>query len=639
MFTSLLIANRGEIAARVIRTAKRLGIRTVAVFSDADADAVHVHQADSAFRIGPAPAAESYLRGEAIIEVARRAGAEAIHPGYGFLSENAGFARAVEAAGIAFVGPKPETIEVMGSKAEAKRLMKEAAVPLAPGYEGEDQATATIQAEADRIGYPVLLKAAAGGGGKGMRIVREAAGLRGELESAKREAMSAFGDDRFIVEKYLDAARHLEVQVFGDGRGEAVHLFERDCSVQRRYQKVIEEAPAPKLPAEVRERLLAAGVQAARAVDYRGAGTVEFLYDSADGVYFMEMNTRLQVEHPVTELVTGTDLVEWQLRVAAGEGLPKRQSEIACEGHAVEGRLYAEDAERGYLPSTGTLTKLSLPRGRGVRIDSGVRQGGAVTPHYDPMIAKVIAHGPDRAAACARLADALGKVRIEGVTANAGFLRRIVTHPAFLEGGVTTKFLDAEGAGVTEAPDVPPALAALAALWRHLSAGPGFRLNLPRTVHAAFDGGKVTLKEDAPGGWSGEAMGDTVNLARVRITDRGASALIGEARVEARIGRTATGLAITAGGERHALTLSDPLARKGTAADAAGLLSPMPATVTGVMVAEGDAVTAGTPLVTIEAMKMEHVIKAPSDGRITNVPYAKGDSVKEGAALVGFEAA
>ena len=638
MFSKVLIANRGEIAVRVIRTCRRLGVRTVAVFSDADADAPHVRQADEAYRIGPPPAAESYLRGEAILDVAERAGAEAIHPGYGFLSENAGFARACEARGVVFVGPRAETIEVMGSKAAAKDLMAKAGVPLSPGYQGEDQSAERFRAEAEAIGYPVLLKATAGGGGKGMRIVRAAGELEGELESAKREARSAFGDDRFLVEKFLDASRHLEVQVFGDGEGEVVHLFERDCSVQRRYQKVIEEAPAPALPPTVRQRLLGAGVEAARAVRYRGAGTVEFLYDGKDAVYFMEMNTRLQVEHPVSELVTGLDFVEWQLRVAAGEGLPLRQDQIACEGHAVEARLYAEDPARGYLPSTGTLTALSLPRGRGVRVDQGVSKGSVVTPYYDPMIAKVIGYGPDRQAALTRLADALGKVRVEGVTANAGFLRRIVTHAAFREGGVTTGFLDAHPAvAAGEGPDAQAL--ALAALWRGLSAGDGFRLNGPRRASVETEEGAARLTETAPGAWSGEAGGEAVALSGVRVSPRGVAAVADGARLEARVSERDGVLTVRTETGAHRLTLADPLARAGGAgADAAGLLSPMPATVTNVLVAAGDRVTAGQPLVTIEAMKMEHVIKAPSDGTVTAVGFAKGDSVAEGVALVGFEA-
>ncbi len=545
-----------------------------------------------------------------ILDVARRAGAEAIHPGYGFLSENAGFSRACEAAGVIFVGPTAETIEAMGSKSRAKDLMAKAGVPLSPGYQGEDQSPQTFAREAARIGYPVLLKATAGGGGKGMRIVREKSELEGELQSAKREAVSAFGDDRFLVEKFLEGPRHLEVQVFGDGRGGVVHLFERDCSVQRRYQKVIEEAPAPRLPTEVRERLLSAGVEAARAVSYRGAGTVEFLYDGRENVYFMEMNTRLQ--------------------------------EMSIRGHAVEARLYAEDPSRGYLPSTGTLTTLSLPRGRGVRIDAGVKQGGEVTPYYDPMIAKVIGHGTDRAAALSALAGALSGVRVEGVTTNAAFLHAIVTNQAFAEGGVTTRFLEAEGRDAAEARKASPTDLALAALWLSLSDGSAFRLNGPRRVRSVFEGEEpvpVSLEEEAPRRWTGMAGAEAVALDEVSVSPRGVTALEGGARLSAKLSGSGGGVVLAQKGPLLALRLHDPLARAGAgAADAASLLSPMPATVTNVLVEAGQAVEAGTPLLTIEAMKMEHVVKAPKDGKVTELPFGKGDSVKEGAALVGFEA-
>ncbi|WP_031550232.1 acetyl/propionyl/methylcrotonyl-CoA carboxylase subunit alpha [Parvularcula oceani] len=645
MISKLLIANRGEIALRVLKTARRLGIRTVAVFSEADRNAPHVRQADEAFLTGPAPAAESYLRGDAILDVAERAGADAIHPGYGFLSENAGFARACEKRGITFVGPTAETIEVMGSKSRAKDLMEKAGVPLAPGYQGEEQSAEVFEREARRIGYPVLLKAAAGGGGKGMRIVREERALRGELESAQREAKSAFGDDRFLVEKFLKTPRHVEVQVFGDGRGNIVHLFERDCSVQRRYQKVIEEAPAPDLPANVRTRLLEAGVEAARAVSYRGAGTVEFLYDGKDSVYFMEMNTRLQVEHPVTEGVTGIDLVEWQLRIASGEDLPLTQDEIACEGHSVEARLYAEDPAKGYMPSTGRLDTLRLPRGRGIRIDAGVAEGDTVTPFYDPMIAKVIAKAETREAALARLADALARTRVRGVTTNADFLRRIVTHEDFVAGAVSTAFLDEAGEAVTRGRAPEPPVLALAAIWRTAQAGGGFRLNLPAAAHARFEGPDgplaVTMDEVAAGRWEGAVGGEALTLEAVETDGKGASALIGGRRLALRFDEAPGGLAFGSGRDaRGELAYHDPLTAAGDGgADAAGLLSPMPATVTGVLVDVGAEVEADTPLLTIEAMKMEHVVKAPGAGTVRELPFAEGDSVAEGVLLVGFDAA
>ena len=408
MFDAVLIANRGEIACRVIRTLKRLGIRAIAVYSDADQGALHVAQADQAIRIGPAPASESYLRADAILDAARRAGAQAIHPGYGFLAENAGFARACRDAGLIFVGPSPEAIETMGAKDRAKAVAAAAEVPLVPGHHGGAQDDASLLEAAHELGFPVLLKAVAGGGGKGMRVVARPDEFAAALEGARREAQAAFGDERMLLERYLDAPRHIEVQVFGDRHGQVVHLFERDCSVQRRHQKVLEEAPAPGISAQQRAALGATAVRLARAIDYTGAGTIEFLMDQSGAFYFMEMNTRLQVEHPVTEMITGLDLVEWQLRVAAGERLPLSQKEIALAGHAIEGRLYAEDPEHGFLPSTGTLAHARLPAsGPSVRVETGVRAGDRISPFYDPMLAKIVVWGPDRAAALRRLREAL----------------------------------------------------------------------------------------------------------------------------------------------------------------------------------------------------------------------------------------
>jgi len=463
MFSKLLIANRGEIACRIIRTAQRLGIRTVAVHSDADSRALHVKLADEAVAIGPAPARDSYLRGEAIIGAARATGAAAVHPGYGFLAENADFAAACGAAGLVFVGPSVAAIRAMGNKAAAKALMAAAGVPVVPGYQGDDQSDGRLAAEAGRIGYPVLLKAVAGGGGKGMRIVTTPADFAACLAAARREARAAFGDDAMLVEKYLAGARHLEVQVFGDGGGRVVHLFERDCSIQRRHQKVLEEAPAPGLGAGERRSLCALAVRAARAVDYRNAGTVEFIAAADGPCYFMEMNTRLQVEHPVTEFITGLDLVEWQLRVAAGEPLPLTQEQILLTGHAIEVRLCAEDPARDFLPATGTLAELVLPpTGPAVRVDAGVQAGDAVTVHYDSLLAKLIVHGPDRAAAVRELQSALAATRVAGVRTNRDFLLAIATHPAFAAGGVHTGFIDAHRAGLTgeartAAPSAPSA--------------------------------------------------------------------------------------------------------------------------------------------------------------------------------------
>ncbi|PIW25862.1 MAG: 3-methylcrotonyl-CoA carboxylase, partial [Rhodospirillales bacterium CG15_BIG_FIL_POST_REV_8_21_14_020_66_15] len=470
MFKSLLIANRGEIACRVIATARRLGIRTVAVFSDADRAAMHVALADDAVRIGPAPAAESYLNQGAILDAVRETGAEAVHPGYGFLSENPAFAEAVAAAGAVFVGPPPSAIKAMGLKDAAKKLMQDAGVPVVPGYLGDDQDAGTLAREADKIGYPVLIKAVAGGGGKGMRRVDGAADFQAALEGARREAAASFGDDRMLIEKYLTRPRHIEVQVFADSHGDAVHLFERDCSLQRRHQKVIEEAPAPGMTPELRTRMGAAAVTAAKAIKYQGAGTVEFILDGKDGLaqgafFFMEMNTRLQVEHPVTEMITGQDLVEWQLRVAAGEPLPCAQEELRIDGHAVEARLYAEDPANGFLPASGTLHHLAFPQAtRSVRIDTGVAEGDTVTPFYDPMIAKVIAHGADRTEALDRLTAALNATEVAGMATNRRFLARLAAHAGFRRGEVDTGLIDRDLDALAE-PDAPsPALLACAAL-------------------------------------------------------------------------------------------------------------------------------------------------------------------------------
>ncbi|NDP43365.1 MAG: acetyl-CoA carboxylase biotin carboxylase subunit, partial [Aromatoleum sp.] len=443
MFEKILIANRGEIACRVARTARRMGLRTVAVYSDADAGALHVAACDEAYRLGPPPPRESYLLGDTIIEIARRAGAQAIHPGYGFLSENAQFAAACASAGIAFIGPPPAAIAAMGSKSAAKNIMGAAHVPLVPGYHGDDQDPKLLAREAAKIGFPVLIKATAGGGGKGMKVVERAQDFAAALASAQREAKAGFGDDRVLIEKYLTAPRHIEIQVFADMHGSAVYLFERDCSVQRRHQKVLEEAPAPAMKPEHRRAMGEAAVAAAKAIGYVGAGTVEFIaadtFASDGAFYFMEMNTRLQVEHPVTEMITGLDLVEWQLRVAAGEPLPLRQQDLAIRGHAIEARIYAEDPDRGFLPSIGRLAHLRAPATtRSLRVDTGVRAGDEITPYYDPMIAKLIAHGEDRAAALRRLAEALAEYEIVGVATNVAFLQRVVAHHAFASGDVDT---------------------------------------------------------------------------------------------------------------------------------------------------------------------------------------------------------
>ncbi|MEM7739978.1 MAG: biotin carboxylase N-terminal domain-containing protein [Pseudomonadota bacterium] len=654
MFSKLLIANRGEIAVRVIRTARAMGIKTVAVYSDADAHAMHVRLADEAYRLGPPAASESYLLSDRIIGIAQECGAEAIHPGYGFLSENAGFSQACADAGIAFVGPKPPTIEAMGSKARAKELMSEAGVPMLPGYQGQDQSITTFRAEADRIGYPVLLKAAAGGGGKGMRIVERAEDLEGELESAKREAMSAFGDDRFIVEKFLGAPRHVEVQVFGDTHGNVVHLFERDCSVQRRYQKVVEEAPAPNLPDDVRASLHQAAVDAARKVDYVGAGTVEFLYDGAEGVYFMEMNTRLQVEHPVTEEITGLDLVEWQLRVAAGEPIPLAQEDIVANGHAVEVRLYAEDPLENYLPQVGRLTSFEIDEpardfGQGVvRVDTGVEAGDAITPFYDPMIAKVIAFSDTRADAIATLSDSLAEGQIGGLVTNRDFLIDILRHGAFTAAPPATTFLKATGLEGERGPLEPLHAAAAVMVLAGIIDGErlGFRLNAAdvaqaflvdrgerRTARVTFDGHQWYALIDGESHTLHLSDGGDDGLI---MTIDDASLILDDGWVEP--GGGAVILQTPEASVRVPLFNPFEAAGQGDAAEQA-LSSPMPATVTGVLVARGDAVAAGDTLMTLEAMKMETVIKAPHDGTVDAVHFQSGDSVKKGALLLGLSAA
>jgi 3-methylcrotonyl-CoA carboxylase alpha subunit len=656
--TSLLIANRGEIACRVARTARAMGIRTIAVYSDADADAPHVRACDEAWAIGPAPAAESYLVVERILDVAKRSGADAVHPGYGFLSENAGFAEACEAAGVIFVGPPASAIKAMGSKAGAKALMEKAGVPLVPGYHGDDQAEETLARAALEIGFPVLLKASAGGGGKGMRVVRSESELSAALGAAKREGKASFGDDRLIVEKYLEKPRHVEVQVFADRDGNTVHLFERDCSAQRRHQKVLEEAPAPGLDAETRARIGQAAVDAAKAVGYVGAGTVEFIMDEAGSFHFMEMNTRLQVEHPVTELITGLDLVALQIRVAAGEGLPVSQDALAIDGHAVEVRLYAEDPARDFLPQTGRLKHLHLPSDlSGIRIDSGVEQGGTVSVHYDPMIAKIIAHGPDRATAFARLAQALGRTRVVGVVTNAGFLKRLCEHPEVLAGGFDTGFIARAIDQLAPTAETPPdAILAAAAVAEQQAEAERARQRAattgdPSSPWARADGWRMNGRaERALVFLSGEASFDLTISSRpdrhdVTIGDRvlvvtgaGSNLVIDGRALHVVVIPDGDTRSVFADGRSWALTLVDPMAGTSDVEDVAGALTaPMPAKVTAVHVETGAEVTRGQPLVVLEAMKMEHTISAPADGTVTEVRVATGDLVDEAAVLVSFE--
>ncbi len=609
MMKSLLIANRGEIACRIIRTAREMGLRTIAVYSEADAQALHVRMADEAILIGPAPARESYLDASRILSAARDSGAEAIHPGYGFLSENAEFAESVIAAGLVWVGPNPDSIRAMGLKDAAKARMIAAGVPVTPGYLGEDQSPDRLAAEAEKDGYPVLIKAVAGGGGKGMRRVDDPAAFAEALASCRREAAASFGDDRVLIEKYILSPRHIEVQVFGDRHGQVVHLFERDCSLQRRHQKVIEEAPAPGMDDATREAVCGAAVRAAQAVDYVGAGTIEFIADASEGlradrVWFMEMNTRLQVEHPVTEAITGVDLVEWQLRVAAGEPLPMAQADLAIHGHAIEARLYAEDPAKGFLPAIGTLEVFDLGDDPAIRIDTGVEEGAEITPWYDPMIAKVIAHGDTRDAAREALADALDEAVIWPVRTNAGFLVQALDHPDFASGQVDTGLIAREGEALMPPPEPSEeALAEAAAALIGQDELLGFRLNASprRSARFLLDGRPITV-DFSDAGEVPAAPTDEV--------------LISE------------------GGQSWSFTRwrADGLAAGG--AGDGGILSPMPGRIIAVAVTEGQAVSAGQPLVTLEAMKMEHVLTAPFDGVVTDLKAETGGQVAEGIALV-----
>ncbi len=660
MFQKILIANRGEIACRVIRTARRLGIRTVAVHSEADANARHVRLADEAVAIGPAAARESYLVGARLVEAARATGAQAIHPGYGFLSENDAFAEACEEAGVVFVGPPASAIRAMGSKSAAKALMQKAGVPLTPGYHGENQDPAFLAKEAGRIGYPVLVKASAGGGGKGMRRVDAAEDFEAALASCRREAAQAFGDDRVLVERYVLRPRHVEIQVFGDRHGDVVHLFERDCSVQRRHQKVLEEAPAPGMTPERRAAMGAAAVEAARAVGYVGAGTVEFIVDPTGAFFFMEMNTRLQVEHPVTEMITGLDLVEWQLRVAAGEPLPLRQEQLRIDGHALEARIYAEDPDKGFLPSTGRLLHLAQPEtSYHVRIDAGVDEGDEIGPWYDPMIAKLIVWDATRERALARMQIALAQVRIVGVQNNVEFLSRLVASPAFAAADLDTALIEREREFLfppsRETPEEAWLLAALAELEREragagerTSASPwdardGWRLNSRASRTLTFRLGDVQQEISLEYGAGGYALavgaGEKV-AASGEWADHGAfRARIGERRVHAAV--------VVAGERRHVFfegraypfVRVDPSQGAGRGDDAGGrLTAPMPGKVIALLAEPGKRVERGAPLLVLEAMKMEHTIKAPRAGVVKAFRFEPGDQVSEGVELVELEA-
>jgi 3-methylcrotonyl-CoA carboxylase alpha subunit len=656
MFKKILIANRGEIACRVMATARKLGVKTVAVYSDADARAKHVAMADEAYRIGPAPVAESYLKTDKIIEVCRMSGAEAVHPGYGFLSENPDFVDALEDAGITFIGPSAKSIRAMGLKDAAKALMVEAGVPVVPGYHGENQEPEFLKGEADQIGYPVLIKARAGGGGKGMRRVDDPVDFLQALSGAQREGEASFGDGRVLIEKYLTKPRHIEIQVFGDNHGNAVHLFERDCSLQRRHQKVIEEAPAPGMPEEMRQAMGDAAVKAAKAIDYSGAGTIEFIADVSDGLkanqfYFMEMNTRLQVEHPVTEMITGEDLVEWQLHVASGGTLPKTQDQLSFNGWAFEARLYAEDAPKGFLPAIGTLEHLALPEDS-ARVDSGVRSGDEITPFYDPMIAKVIVHGPTREAALGKLLSSLEATEVAGCVTNAGFLAALCRHEGFSVGEVDTGLIDRDLQDLIEEPEIPAdaiALAALTALgltkpasgndpfetlagWRIWSASRQFAL-------LEFGGEKRDVEVHALGNQR-FAVHLATGVREYELVNVAENALIFDCeghRARAVVVKGNKALTVFLGGNAFLINLPDMLSADDEASGAGDqLIAPMPGLVKVLSVKAGEAVTKDQPLIILEAMKMEHTLKAPRDGVVGEVLAQEGEQVTDGTILLAL---
>ncbi|HQU80156.1 MAG TPA: acetyl/propionyl/methylcrotonyl-CoA carboxylase subunit alpha [Azonexus sp.] len=664
MFNKILIANRGEIACRVIKTARRMGIRTVAVYSEADANARHVRLADEAVLLGPAAARESYLVADKILDAAKRTGAQAVHPGYGFLSENADFSEACAASGITFIGPPASAIRAMGSKSEAKKLMGSAAVPLTPGYHGDDQTPELLHKEADLIGYPVLIKAAAGGGGKGMRLVEKSEDFPDALASCKREAASSFGNEHVLIEKYITRPRHIEIQVFADTQGNCVYLFERDCSVQRRHQKVLEEAPAPGMTFERRRQMGEAAVAAAKAVGYVGAGTVEFIANQDGSFYFMEMNTRLQVEHPVTEMITGQDLVEWQLRVAAGQPLPLAQEQLQIRGHALEARIYAEDANKGFLPSTGKLIRLSPPsESLNVRVDTGVEEDDEITPFYDPMIAKLIVWDEHRDAALARMRKALADYQVAGVTTNIDFLSRLVACPAFAGADLDTGLIERQKDFLFPAAQAVPRDALLVAtvgelLWeqhqaRHAAktsgdpcspwhARDGWRMNLSAARLIGFRDGDSLIETQVR--YQGEKWQITFNgqttLARGKKLEGDRFAVeLDDRRLMASVVAVDDKRSIFLNGSTYSLLRDDPLHLvEAGGAQGGGLTAPMPGKVVALLAQPGQKVDKGAPLLILEAMKMEHTITAPAPGTVKAFCYAAGEQVADGAALVEFEA-
>jgi 3-methylcrotonyl-CoA carboxylase alpha subunit len=657
MFKKILIANRGEIACRVAATARRMGIQSVAVYSEADAHARHVTFCDEAIAIGPAAASESYLNIERVIAAAKLSGAEAIHPGYGFLSENEAFAAACEKAELIFIGPPASAIRAMGSKSAAKSLMEKAQVPLVPGYHGDQQDLVFLQAQADQIGYPVLLKASAGGGGKGMRVVTRAEDFADALSSCQREAKNSFGDERLLLEKYLTRPRHIEIQIFADTHGNCVSLFERDCSVQRRHQKVLEEAPAPGMIEERRQAMSAAAIAAAKAVAYVGAGTVEFIANQDGSFYFMEMNTRLQVEHPVTEMITGTDLVEWQLRVAAGERLPQLQQELTIQGHAIEARIYAENPEKGFLPSTGRLDYLHMPQAEqfthgALRIDAGVEQGDVISPFYDPMIAKLIVHGKDRVEALVRMTQALAAFQVVGPATNVAFLGRLVASEPFVAADLDTGLIERHHDSLFPQPQtLPSAVLALAAVslvaaapaptksepWAQLS---GWRMNgiYERSLAFSSDAGaqaiQLSYRHDALWLTAGESQ---VPLQDMHVSGAAVQVRMDGLQLQGHVVRQGDIFHVFHAGHHWQIHWRDPIAHAGEGeADEGRLTAPMPGKIIALLVSAGERVTRGTPLLIMEAMKMEHTISAPGDGTVSELLYTVGDQVNEGAQLLSL---
>jgi 3-methylcrotonyl-CoA carboxylase alpha subunit len=663
MFNKILIANRGEIACRIIRTAKKLGIRTVAVYSEADAIARHVALADEAIEIGPAPASQSYLVVDNIIEAALRTQAQAIHPGYGFLSENTRLAEACANNNITFIGPPVSAISAMGSKSTAKKIMQEANVPLVPGYHGDDQSESLLKAEADKIGYPVLIKASAGGGGKGMRVVESGDSFTADLDAVKREALAAFADDKVLIEKYLKRPRHIEIQIFCDNDGNAIHLFERDCSIQRRHQKVLEEAPAPGMKIDRREALGKAAIDAAKAISYVGAGTVEFIVDEDGTFFFMEMNTRLQVEHPVTELITGQDLVEWQLRIASGEPLPCSQEELSINGHALEARIYAEDPDRDFLPATGLLSHLRFARdNKHVRVDTGVRQGDSVSMHYDPMIAKVIVWDHDRNSCLRRMLGALNETQVVGVSTNIDFLSSVVSHPAFQTAELDTGFIERYHDQLfLDNEKINDNILALATLFilltrtqlRKDKADSSFDPFSPWNSNNAWQANLNSIEElyfkeneeEYRVVVHYEKQNTTIAINDRKIIASGTLGIDGD--LSANLGGTCThvtvvqnndALTILHSGNSYQLNIINMAEHVGEEETAPGsLLSPMPGKVIDVLVNKGDKVEKGTALLILEAMKMEHTITAPLDGTVTALHYAVGDMLDEGVELLVVE--